>query len=104
MLWSYESFVHARCYRISRGKIFLNRVDGTGSKAVNSRACNFSRERLAAYLATADAQLDRYLAELDQIDRGEDGASTDHGKALATHLSPLCKFLEPPLLSRHENR
>src|ERR1044071_6241156 len=47
-------------------------VDGTRLKAVNSRARNFSRERLATYLAAVDARLERYLAELDQIDRGED--------------------------------
>jgi transposase len=47
-------------------------VDGTRLKAVNGRARNFSRERLATYLASADARLERYLAELDQIDRGEE--------------------------------
>jgi len=64
-------------------------VDGTRLKAVNSRARNFSRERLASYLAAVDARLERYLAELDQIDRGEDGAGTGRGEALATKISRL---------------
>ncbi|MDQ1159030.1 transposase/predicted Fe-S protein YdhL (DUF1289 family) [Sphingomonas sp. SORGH_AS 950] len=64
-------------------------VDGTRLKAVNGRARNFSRERLATYLAATDARLERYLAELDQIDRGEDGAGTDRGEALATKIAKL---------------
>ena len=34
-------------------------VDGTRLKAVEGRARNFSRERLATYFASADAQLER---------------------------------------------
>ena len=64
-------------------------VDGTRLKAVNSRARNFSRERLATYLASTDARLERYLAELDEIDRGEDGAGTGRGEALATKIARL---------------
>jgi transposase/predicted Fe-S protein YdhL (DUF1289 family) len=64
-------------------------VDGTRLKAVNSRSRNFSRERLATYLASADARLERYLAELDQIDRGEDGAGTGRADALATKIAKL---------------
>ena len=64
-------------------------VDGTRVKAVNSRARNFSRERLATYLASTDARLERYLAELDEIDRGEDGAGTGRGEALATKIARL---------------
>jgi len=64
-------------------------VDGTRLKAVNSRSRNFSRERLATYLAAVDARLERYLAELDQIDRGEDGAGTGRGDTLATKIAKL---------------
>ncbi|USI75229.1 transposase [Sphingomonas morindae] len=64
-------------------------VDGTRLKAVNSRSRNFSRERLATYLASADARLERYLAELDQIDRGEDAAGTDRAEAVATKIAKL---------------
>ncbi|WP_242120366.1 transposase [Sphingomonas lacusdianchii] len=66
-------------------------VDGTRLKAVNGRARNFSRERLATYLASADARLERYLAELDQIDRGEDAAGTGRAEALATKIAKLRK-------------
>lgn len=64
-------------------------VDGTRLKAVNSRSRNFSRERLATYLAATDARLERYLAELDQIDRGEDAAGTGRSDALATKIARL---------------
>jgi transposase len=64
-------------------------VDGTRLKAVNSRARNFSRERLATYLAATDARLERYLAELDEIDRGEDGAGTGRGEALSVKIAKL---------------
>ncbi len=64
-------------------------VDGTRLKAVNSRARNFSRERLATYLAAVDARLERYLAELDEIDRGEDGAGTGRGDTVATKIARL---------------
>jgi transposase len=64
-------------------------VDGTRLKAVNSRSRNFSRERLATYLASTDARLERYLVELDQIDRGEDGAGTGRGEALETKIAKL---------------
>ncbi|KQN05188.1 IS1182 family transposase [Sphingomonas sp. Leaf25] len=64
-------------------------VDGTRLKAVNSRARNVSREQLTTYLAAADARLERYLAELDQIDRGEDAADTGRGDMLATKIARL---------------
>ncbi|GAA3693693.1 IS1182-like element ISCc5 family transposase [Sphingomonas cynarae] len=64
-------------------------VDGTRLKAVNSRSRNFSRERLATYLAAADARLERYLIELDQINRGEDGAGTVLADTLATKIARL---------------
>lgn len=64
-------------------------VDGTRLKAVNGRARNFSRERLATYLAATDARLERYLAELDEIDRGEDGAGTGRGEALSVKIARL---------------
>lgn len=64
-------------------------VDGTRLKAVNSRSRNFSRERLATYLAATDARLERYLAELDEIDRGEDSAGTGRGDTLATKIARL---------------
>ena len=64
-------------------------VDGTRLKAVNSRSRSFSRERLATYLASADARLERYLAELDQIDRGEDAAGTNRAEAVATKIAKL---------------
>ncbi|MDR6789159.1 transposase [Sphingomonas sp. BE138] len=77
------------CRRLDLFGRELLAVDGTRLKAVNSRSRNFSRERLTTYLAAADARLERYLAELDQIDRGEDGAGTGRGEALATKIARL---------------
>jgi transposase len=48
-------------------------VDGTRLKAVNNPGRNFSRDKLARYIAAADERIEGYLAELDAIDRGEDG-------------------------------
>jgi transposase len=46
-------------------------VDGTRLKAVNSRARNFSKERLAKFLKAADERLADYLARLDRTDAEE---------------------------------
>ena len=42
-------------------------VDGTRLKAVNSRARNFRRERLATYPAATDARPERYLAGIGSM-------------------------------------
>jgi transposase len=62
-------------------------VDGTRLKAVNNPGRNFSRDKLARYIAAADERIDGYLAELDAIDRGEDGHGPGRGEALATKIA-----------------
>lgn len=64
-------------------------VDGTRLKAVNSPGRNFSRDKLARYLAAADERLEGYLAELDAIDRGEDGHGPGRGEALAAKIAKV---------------
>jgi transposase len=44
-------------------------VDGTRLKAVNSQTRNFTRAKLETYLKSADERLERYLTQLDDIDR-----------------------------------
>ena len=66
-------------------------VDGTRLKAVNSPGRNFSRDKLARYLAAADEQLEKYLAELDAIDRGEDGSGPGRIEALAAKIARMRK-------------
>lgn len=62
-------------------------VDGTRLKAVNNPGRNFSRDKLARYIAAADERLEGYLAELDAIDRGEDGHGLGRGEALAAKIA-----------------
>ena len=66
-------------------------VDGTRLKAVNSPGRNFSRDKLARYLAAADERLEKYLAELDAIDRGEDGSGLGRIEALAAKIARMRK-------------
>jgi len=62
-------------------------VDGTRLKAVNNPGRNFSRDKLARYMAAADGRIEGYLAELDAIDRGEDGQGPDRREALAAKIA-----------------
>jgi transposase len=62
-------------------------VDGTRLKAVNNPGRNFSRDKLARYIAAADERLEGYLAELDAIDRGEDGHGPGRGETLAAKIA-----------------
>lgn len=62
-------------------------VDGTRLKAVNNPARNFSRVKLARYIAAADERLEGYLAELDAIDRGEDGHGPGRREALTAKIA-----------------
>jgi transposase len=62
-------------------------VDGTRLKAVNNPGRNFSRAKLARYIAAADERFEGYLAELDAIDRGEDGHGPSRSEALAAKIA-----------------
>ncbi|WP_295561545.1 hypothetical protein [uncultured Sphingomonas sp.] len=64
-------------------------VDGTRLKAVNNPARNFSRVKLARYIAAADERLEGYLAELDAIDRGEDGHGPGRREALTAKIAKV---------------
>lgn len=74
----FRAFV-ALCRRLDLFGRELLAVDGTRLKAVNSRERNVTRETLARQIAAVDARLERYLAELDEVDRGEDGANAGSG-------------------------
>ncbi len=63
-------------------------VDGTRLKAVNSRDRNFSQAKLAKHIASADERLERYLAQLDEVDRSEDGLS-GKSEALSAKIARL---------------
>ena len=62
-------------------------VDGTRLKAVNNPGRNFSRDKLARYIAAADERIEGYLTELDAIDRGEDGHGPGRSEELAAKIA-----------------
>lgn len=64
-------------------------VDGTRLKAVNNPGRNFSRDKLARYIAAADERIEGYLAELDAIDRGEDGHGPGRSETLAAKIAKV---------------
>ena len=48
-------------------------IDGSKFKAVNSKDRNFSKDKLKDRLKRIDEKIDKYLKELDETDREEDG-------------------------------
>lgn len=64
-------------------------VDGTRLKAVNNPGRNFSRDKLARYIAAADDRVEGYLADLDAIDRGEDRHGPGRGEAMAAKIAKV---------------
>ena len=64
-------------------------VDGTRLKAVNSRDRNFTREKLAKFLKTADERLADYLERLDRTDADESPASSSRAGNLADKIASL---------------
>jgi len=64
-------------------------VDGIRLKAVNSRDRNFTREKLAKFLRTADDRLADYLERLDRTDADEGPASSFRARNLAAKITSL---------------
>ena len=64
-------------------------IDGTRLKAVNSRDRNFTREKLAKFLRSADERLADYLARLDRTDAEEGPVSSARAKNLAEKIASL---------------
>ncbi|MDQ0836529.1 hypothetical protein QFZ54_000313 [Sphingomonas faeni] len=62
-------------------------VDGTRLKAVNSRECNLTKAKLDKYIKSADERLEKYLAQLDDADRGEEAGATRRSDALAAKIA-----------------
>lgn len=59
------------CRRLDLFGRELLAVDGTRLKAVNSRKRNFTRQKLADWIKSADERIEEYLARLDRADRAE---------------------------------
>jgi transposase len=66
----FRSFV-LLCRRLDLFGRELVAVDGTRLKAVNSRRRNFTRQKLAGWIAVADERIEEYLARLDRADQAE---------------------------------
>ena len=64
-------------------------VDGTRLKAVNSRTRNFTKAELDKYIKSADERLEKYLAHLDDADRGDEAGTTRPSEGLATKIAKV---------------
>jgi transposase len=84
----FRAFV-ALCRKLDLFGRELLAVDGTRLKAVNSQTRNFTRAKLETYLKSADERLERYLTQLDDIDRGEDDGGIGPAEALAAKIAKV---------------
>jgi transposase len=64
-------------------------VDGTRLKAVNSTDRNFTREKLAKLIQSADERLADYLTRLDRTDAEEDATGKHQATRLADKIAAL---------------
>jgi transposase len=64
-------------------------VDGTRLKAVNSRARNFTRDKLATWIRQADERIDEYLSHLDRADQHESEGGPERAAALEAKIAKL---------------
>jgi transposase len=64
-------------------------IDGSHIKGVNSKARNFSKEKLAKRLESIDRRIDGYLKELDQTDATEAPAADPSPEEVRTALAAL---------------
>ena len=64
-------------------------IDGTKLKAVNSRDNNFTHEKLAKLIHSADERLADYLARLDRADAEENAVGAGKAKNLADKIAAL---------------
>ena len=69
-------------------------VDGSKFKAMNGRDKNFTRAKLARDLAEADANITRYLSELDAADQAEEGEPSPRLAQLPERIAKLRAHLQ----------
>jgi transposase len=69
-------------------------VDGTKFKAVNSLDSNFNRKKLAYRMKMVDEHVSKYLAEIEEEDRKEEQASSQHAEVLQEKVQKLMKQKE----------
>lgn len=69
-------------------------VDGTKFKAVNSLDNNFNRKNLVYRMKMIDEHVSKYLAEIEEQDRKEEKASSQHAEMLQEKVQKLMKQKE----------
>jgi len=69
-------------------------VDGTKFKAVNSLDSNFNRKKLAYRMKMVDEHVSKYLAEIEEQDRKEEQASSQHAEMLQEKVQKLMQQKE----------
>jgi transposase len=69
-------------------------IDGAKFKAVNSLDSNFNRKKLAYRMKIIDEHVSKYLAEIEEEDRKEEQASSQHAEMLQEKVQKLIKRKE----------
>jgi transposase len=69
-------------------------VDGTKFKAVNSLDNNFNRKNLAYRIKMIDEHVSKYLTEIEEEDRREEQANSQHAEVLQEKVQKLMKQKE----------
>jgi len=69
-------------------------IDGTKFKAVNSLDSNFNRKKLAYRMKMVDEHVSKYLAEIEEQDRKEEQASSQHAEMLQEKMQKLMQQKE----------
>jgi len=69
-------------------------VDGTKFKAVNSLDSNFNRKKLVYRMKMVDEHVSKYLAEIEEEDRKEEQARSQHVEILQEKVQKLMKRKE----------
>lgn len=69
-------------------------IDGSKFKAVNNRDRNFTRAKLKRRLEDIDKSIDRYLAQIESVDRQEASLAKNKTERLENKISQLKKEIE----------
>ena len=69
-------------------------IDGSKFKAVNNRDRNFTRAKLKRRLEQIDESIDRYLAQMNSVDRQETTVAKDKSERLESKIAKLKKEIQ----------
>ena len=69
-------------------------IDGSKFKAVNNRDRNFTRAKLKRRLEQIDESIDRYLAQINSVDRQESAVAKDKSERLESKIAKLKKEIQ----------